>query len=370
MTGSDDAEVSVTTGQTSSDHANDGEPIPNNNPAESDQEEVETPNSDDCHDTVGEQRQTEVLERDKYQCRVCGRCGPQRGGLATLHIHHIERDPDDVDEDDPSNLTTLCRSCHNWIHLRSTPSESPVSLTEADLSVMLPQDIEILRYLADAGPARTGDIAAGLNVELSVSAVRERLWVLMGLDNMVDSRDRQVVDKDIETGEWGLVGQIETSARGHIPDDPQLLLQRIEDEQVRKALDRGVDRNAVMDVLDISRRTTFNKQKRASAYGLPLDAFRHGEEEALDRDTHERDASADETDDPTVGQQQLDAIVERFDNDELQPIETWGSTSGDGISIDDIEAATSDEQTETNLTEIREQLQTAFEALEEVDAAL
>jgi hypothetical protein len=43
----------------------------------------------------------------------------------------------------------------------------------------------------------------------------------------------------------GLVDQIENSARGHIPDDQQLLLQRMEDEQVRRAFDRGCDRRAV-----------------------------------------------------------------------------------------------------------------------------
>jgi len=92
----------------------------------------------------------------------------------------------------------------------------------------------------------------------------------MGLDNLVGSRDRQIVDKDVETGEWGLTEQVETSARGHIPDDPQLLLQRMEDEQVRQALERNCDRTAIINVLGISRRTTFNKHKRACAYDFPL----------------------------------------------------------------------------------------------------
>jgi len=79
-----------------------------------------------------------------------------------------------------------------------------------------------------------------------MTAVRERLAVLMGLDNMVESRDRQIVDQDVESGEWGLTEHIEHSARGHIPDDPQALLQRMEDEQVRQALERGCDRQDIM----------------------------------------------------------------------------------------------------------------------------
>jgi len=108
-----------------------------------------------------------------------------------------------MDEHDMANLTLLCRSCHSWFHQQSTPDDSPVELTEEDQSVLLPQDIEILRYLSENGPTRTGDIVSGLPSDHSVSAVRERLWVLTGLDNLVEGRDRQIVDKDIETGEWG-----------------------------------------------------------------------------------------------------------------------------------------------------------------------
>jgi len=50
----------------------------------------------------------------------------------------------------------------------------------------------------------------------------------------------------------------------------------MEDEQVRQALERGCDRSDIIDVLGISRRTTFNKQKRACAYGFPLSAFNRG----------------------------------------------------------------------------------------------
>ena len=63
------------------------------------------------------------------------------------------------------------------------------------------------------------------------------------------------MDKDVDTGEWGLTEQIENSARGHIPDDPQMLLQRMEAEHVRQALDRGCDQQKIMDVLSVSRRT-------------------------------------------------------------------------------------------------------------------
>jgi hypothetical protein len=123
------------------------------------------------------------LEKYNHCCQACGRRGFGNGGLATLHVHHIERDPDGMDEHDLENLTLLCRSCHSWFHQQSTPEDSPVEITEEDQSVLLPQDIEIMRYVADNGPDRTGDIASGLPSDHSVSSVREHLWVLMGLDN-------------------------------------------------------------------------------------------------------------------------------------------------------------------------------------------
>jgi hypothetical protein len=311
-----------------------------------------------------------VLSRDDYRCQVCGRRSPERGGLATLHVHHIERDPSDYDEDEPSNLTTLCWSCHNWVHQQSSPEEAPVTLTEEDLRVLLSQDIEILRFLADNGPARTGVIADALTADLSVTTVRERLALLMGLDNMVDSREEQIVDQDRNTGEWGLTEQIEHSARGHIPSDPQALIQRAEDEQVRRALERGCDRQEIMSVLDISRRTTFHKYKRGCAYDFPLSALRRGGDggqhpaggttsEAATEATSSPETEAADT------QQQLDAVS---DDD------------GDTVHGDADDRTESSQQDNDNPVgekpsagsnaELQEQLETAVAALQQINAAL
>jgi len=296
----------------------------------------------------------DVLARDSYRCQVCGRKGPERGGLATLHAHHIERNPDDIGEDDLENLTTLCRSCHSWVHQQSKPADAPVTLTEADLSELLPQDIEILQYLADNGPARTGAIADALTADLSVTAVRERLALLMGLDNRVEERDRQIVDQDVDSGEWGLTEQIEHSARGHIPDTPQALLQRMEDEQVRQALERGCDRQAIMAVLDISRRTTFNREKRANAYDFPLDAFRGGG----GRPTHDdqrQEPTPDDTDpSESTGQQQVEPVN---DVDTVEP----GHASA---AVSDAAKEAIEKNSASGLTQ--EQLQMVISALERV----
>ncbi|WP_135807230.1 HNH endonuclease [Halorussus marinus] len=330
--------------------------------------ESEQPGHCNCHETVDPDTRQDVLEEYKHRCQSCGRRSPAEGGLATLHVHHIERDPDGMGEHDLENLTLLCRPCHSWVHQQATPGESPVTITEADRSVLLPQDVEVLQYLATHGPTRTGDIASGMTADLSVSAVRERLWVLMGLDNRIESRDRQIVDKDIETGEWGLVDQIENSARGHIPDDQQLLLQRMEDEQVRQALERGCDRSNITEVLGISRRTTFNKVKRAYAYDFPLDAFGRGGRPTGSRPEQSTATAEHESDQ----QQRLDDVAEQESID-LGRTETWGtpkSNSAADVSRDSDSRSGRPGDDDRMSDELRAHLQEAIESLQEANSTL
>ena len=234
--------------------------------------EAEVSKTGEPHETVDPETRVEMLEEYGYKCQGCGRCGPGAGGVAELEIHHIEQDPDGIEYHDPENLTVLCRACHNWLHHRPTRADAPVSLTDAEVDVVAGPGIAILQYLAANGPATTGEIRSGVTVDLSSTSVREWLWVLMGLDNKMPGRDQQIVDKDRETGEWGLTEQIMTSARGHIPTTKGALLQRMEDEQVRRALERGVDRDYVCEAFDVTSRTTVHKEKRARAFEFPLDA--------------------------------------------------------------------------------------------------
>lgn len=46
-----------------------------------------------------------IRERDKYTCQMCK--SPQ--GDIALHVHHID---DNKENSHPSNLISLCRSCH------------------------------------------------------------------------------------------------------------------------------------------------------------------------------------------------------------------------------------------------------------------
>ena len=211
-----------------------------------------------------------VLNRDNHRCQVCHSAGPQAGGVAPLEVHH--KDPHEEDDRHAmDNLLALCRDCHRWHHLQPEPEEVPITLSDADKQQLRAHDYEILQVLATDGPMRTGEIRDAITPDLSVMAVRERLYQLMGLDDRVDSRERRLIDQDVETGRWGLPDDISMSERGRIPPSVEALIQRVIDEHVRRAVDRDVDRQAIAEVFDVGTRTTYHKESRARAYQIPLD---------------------------------------------------------------------------------------------------
>lgn len=278
--------------------------------------------------------------------------------------------PRGIDEHDPNNLTVLCRACHSWQHQQTTEDDVPVELTDEDVTALLPQDIEILRILAESGPATTGDIASTLSADLTVTTVRERLWMLIGLDNQIPSRDRQIVDQDADTGQWGLAEQIDHPTRGRIPSNQQVLAQRVEDEYVRRALERGCDRDAVMDVLDISRRSTFYKEKWARAYDFPSAAIRKcgGGRPRTDAASGEDDAAtlAERPESPGEAQQRLDTVADGRGQEEATAVEGTEQTAGESV----VEREQRENQGSGEQPEIQEHVQQAIVALQTLDKVL
>ena len=128
--------------------------------------------------------------------------------------------------------------------------------------------------------------------------------------------------------------------RGHIPEDRKLLLQRATDERLRRALERGCSRVDVAAVLDISKRSTFYKRKRAAAYDFPLEAFNRGgrptaAEAGEETEEAEEVEAGQETDKPgevECGTETgTDGATDRAPSDEQDVddgrTETWGTDS-------------------------------------------
>ena len=53
-------------------------------------------------------KEREAIERDEYQCRVCG-------SGSSLHVHHIKY-RSKLGEDALDNYVTLCARCHDLVH--------------------------------------------------------------------------------------------------------------------------------------------------------------------------------------------------------------------------------------------------------------
>jgi hypothetical protein len=300
-------------------------------------------------------------------CRTCGAAGPGAGGTARLHVHHSEPDPDG-DRHALSNLITLCVDCHAWHHKRPDAEGVPFEITDADDEMLRPHDYEILQVLAEDGPLSTGEIQDRLTVEVSSLTVRERLWLLMGLDYEVPGRESPLVDQSAKTGEWGLVEQIEESERGRIPEDTQSLIRRVHDERVRRALARGCDRETVTEIHGIAERTSWHKQRRAQAYDFPLSALeRGGSESSRDRGDTAQDEAPDTSDATAAAdtQQQLDAVSDD-DGDTVHSDaddRTESSQQDNDNPVGETPSAGSD-------PELRDQLETAIAALQQINAAL
>jgi len=166
--------------------------------------------------------------------------------------------------------------------------------------------------------------------------------------------------------------QVENPARGHIPDDQQLLLQRMEDEQVRRALEQGCDRSEVTDVLGVTRRTTFNKAKRAYAYDFPLDVFGRGGRPSEDSGPAQSATADQKLTDEGDEQQLFDAVV-KDDDESLGRTETWGTSESEStVQSTDVTEHRADGIASDcgGNSELREQLRQAIDALQAVDEVL
>lgn len=198
----------------------------------------------------------QALSRDYFECRGCGAVGVRAEGFVFLQVHHKCPDPEGRDRHALVNLTTLCRHCHWWLHHRPTRESVPVEITAEDHRSLLPHDYLILRILHDHGPLSTTDVQERIGLDLAAMTVRERLWILAGLDYEVESRDQPLVAQDAVSGDWGLQEQVAVSERGRIPDDMRTFMRRVQDERVRRAVERGCDRETIAEVFGLVERTT------------------------------------------------------------------------------------------------------------------
>lgn len=97
---------------------------------------------------IAEARRQLVLNRDDHTCSNCGR---HRTSVETLDIHHIVP-RGQGGSDQPSNLQTLCRRCHNAVHgdgvAPAVQVESTGRMTEVEFKLFRHLMNEVLPALA------------------------------------------------------------------------------------------------------------------------------------------------------------------------------------------------------------------------------
>jgi len=219
----------------------------------------------------------EILDRDRYQCQVCGRLGPERGGNIDLEAHHMQEDPEYTERDHPDNGTTMCIPCHHLVTNRKTADDLPFDLDDVAAEVnLLYKDFEILTFLFENGPATTSEIREATNDSARTSII-ERLWTLMSVDREVESLSQPLIDKDLDTGEWGYPEDIGRTVRARLPTSEEELVGGLRDELLRRLLDVGVPRSTVALLFGRSSRATFYINKRAGALRIPFDDDEHPE---------------------------------------------------------------------------------------------
>lgn len=281
-------------------------------------------------DKIPPAKREKRLKHDHFECQTCGEAGPRAGGTATLHVHHKDPDPPNRDRHDLRNLVTLCDDCHWWVHNRPTGEELPIDFSLPDRRVLLPHDYIILGVLHRNGPLSTTQVHERIGLSLSAQTVRERLWILAGLDYEVQSRSTPLVAKDAVSGNWGLLDQVTLPERGRIPSDTRTFMQRIRDEFVRQAVARGCDRQTIADVFGVVERTIWYRQRRAQAYAFPLGALLDGEvpTENQHRGSTTEQRSPCRASTPGETPSDFDHTPPNSDTPDLgEPDEVWGATT-------------------------------------------
>jgi len=87
--------------------------------------------------TTWEEKREEILERDRYECRVCGRSESMKD---PLHVHHLVKvkkfdNPDDAHT--RNNLITLCSSHHRLVETGRIECPEPEAIDEVDVDDVL-----------------------------------------------------------------------------------------------------------------------------------------------------------------------------------------------------------------------------------------
>ncbi|MHB9286453.1 sigma factor-like helix-turn-helix DNA-binding protein [Halobacteriales archaeon Cl-PHB] len=200
----------------------------------------------------------EVLEAVNYSCELCPARGTERGGDATLHLHH-RRSPIAGGGNDPDNIVVLCADCHHHHHSsRTDPEEVETNLEATDIDPT-PADIKLINAVEQIAPATTGALAEEAGIS-DVHALR-RCYALAAAN---------VVCKT-ENKEWDLAERVDEPLRGKLPENPEKAARHARDDVLRRMHDHGeMSYSEIAEIVGLSERTVPIAINRARAFDPPI----------------------------------------------------------------------------------------------------
>ena len=241
------------------------------------------------HHSIPDSLRQDILSRDDHRCQINGCCGRARNGSAQLLVQQIDKDQFNDSDHNPADLETRCLRCSVWIAQMPTTDDLRPRVKQRLSGVTLePTRAEILQYLAEKGPATTGEILENVNLS-SKPGVRQALYSLMGLDVREPEIDQRIVVKNRDDQTYGLPWQVpdEYVARGYIPVRPAELRNRILDELVCRLyrhLDGDIEntQDVIAEIVERNPQQIQHMRRRGEAFQFPFGRWADREESRED----------------------------------------------------------------------------------------
>ena len=196
----------------------------------------------------------DVLERDEYRCRLCGRLGKEKGGPSNLEAHHCPPNRS-AGSTTPQRRITLCRRCHR--HHHALPSPSNVDFESVGIDPA-PGDLQIVAALNRIGASRARELA----VEAGLSDVYtyQRLYALTAAG----------IVAPLEDGHWNIAKKVDETIIGILPDNPTEAARLARDEMMRRMERYGLCHEEIAEITGVTRRTVRTAIDRARALKPPV----------------------------------------------------------------------------------------------------
>ena len=196
----------------------------------------------------------DVLKRDCYRCRLCGRLGKEQNGPAHLEAHHSPSNRNSGSTS-PQTRITLCRRCHR--HHHNLPDPSNVDFESAGVDPA-PGDHLILSAFNRIGKSKVSELAA--EAGLSEVYTYQRVYNLAAAE----------VIAPLPGGYWNLADDVDETTVGTLPDNPKAAVRLARDEMMRRMRLYGLTDQEIAEISGLSRRSVRIAIDRAKALKPPV----------------------------------------------------------------------------------------------------